>query len=330
MTTRFVFAGAVAAGLLASSPAGAHLTLTMPRPITLGGNGQKGPAPCGNTMPARLATKFRPGETIMVRWTETIPHVGRFRIAIDDDGRDFPNPMTRKDTNATLPVFIDGIDEKTVNANGPIMHEYALALPSRPCAACTLQVIQIMKVNPPYNPAPGADIYYACADLLIEGDPVDGGAPGAGRDAGVSDGPRAIDMVADARGGAGGTGGAGAGGAGGAAGMGGAAGAGSGGAGGGGAGGGAAGAGSGGAGAMGSGGAAPGAAGSRGPSAGQGGSAAPAEEMPGKSSKTSGGCAIGGGPSAGAPRLPGLLGLLCAGPFVVVGLRAPRRSRRRA
>jgi MYXO-CTERM domain-containing protein len=148
---------------------------------------------------------FRPGETIEVAFRETVTHVGHFRVAFDDDGKDFPNPMTRKDTNTTLPIFIDGIDEKTAPGRDDLDHKVKITFPDKPCTNCTLQVIQVMKVNPPYNPAANADIYYQCADIVLAGDPVppDGGAPAdAGADAAVVD----MGGVVDASTGAGGSG----------------------------------------------------------------------------------------------------------------------------
>src|SRR5262245_26179776 len=103
---------AVVLGVTAlASTAQAHIRLMLPVRSATNEMDQKGPPPCG-TQRARNPQTFKPGESIMVTWRETVPHVGHFRVAFDDDGRDFPAPMTRKDTNTTLPIFIDGIDEK--------------------------------------------------------------------------------------------------------------------------------------------------------------------------------------------------------------------------
>jgi MYXO-CTERM domain-containing protein len=164
--------------------ADAHITLRVPAPTTVANSGQKGPPPCGNVGAARKPQEFRPGQTIMVEWQETVPHVGRFRVAFDDDGKDFPNPMQRKDTNTTLPIFLDGLFEKT-SGGGNATHRQMITFPSKPCETCTLQVIQVMKVNPPYNTGANGDVYYQCADIVLKGEPMggapaDGGAPGGG------------------------------------------------------------------------------------------------------------------------------------------------------
>ncbi len=190
------------AGLFAgfTGSASAHITLKVPKARTTVA-GQKGPPPCG-TLGAANPQKFKAGETIMVEFEETVPHVGRFRIAFDDEGTDFPNPMTKKDTNATLPLFMDGLVEKAAAGRGAT-HRIPITFPNKPTAKGTLQVIQVMKVNPPYNVNADGDIYYQCADIVLEGEagPADGGAPA---DAGGTGG-------AGATGGAGGasTGGAG-------------------------------------------------------------------------------------------------------------------------
>src|SRR3954471_2464951 len=88
-----------------ASTAEAHVRLLFPMRNAAGDMDQKGPAPCGNNkvrVPNAKNT-FRPGETITVSWSETVLHVGHFRVAIDDDGRDFPAPTMRKETSATLP-----------------------------------------------------------------------------------------------------------------------------------------------------------------------------------------------------------------------------------
>src|SRR4051812_40240881 len=79
---------------IAAGAAQAHITLTTPKPWTVPATGQKGSAPCGNTMATKPATTYRPGESIMVTWDETIRHPGRFRIAFGEAGQTFPNPMT--------------------------------------------------------------------------------------------------------------------------------------------------------------------------------------------------------------------------------------------
>jgi MYXO-CTERM domain-containing protein len=173
---------------IAAGAAQAHITLKTPKPWTVATTGQKGPPPCGNTMPTRNPTTYRPGETIMVEWDETIKHPGRFRIAFAEQGQTVPNPMTVNDMSTALPIFIDGIDAKTGTAGGTPTHRRMITFPNKPCASCTLQLIQVMKVNPPYNATADNDVYYQCAAIILAGDPVagDGGAPAdAGSDGGA-------------------------------------------------------------------------------------------------------------------------------------------------
>jgi len=176
-----VAAFAALAALMLAAPAQAHITLRTPKPYTTPSSGQKGPPPCGTTLTNKMPTTYKPGETIMVQWDETIKHPGRFRIAIAKEGTTFPNPMTMMDTSTAMPVFIDGIDPKT-GTNGPASHTRMVTLPNEPCPNCILQLIQVMKVAPPYNAAADADVYYQCAALNIAGEvgPVDAGAPDSG------------------------------------------------------------------------------------------------------------------------------------------------------
>jgi hypothetical protein len=124
---------------------------------------------------------------------------------------DFPAPAARKETNTELPVFMDGLFEKT--KSGPMgLHQMSITFPNKPCANCMLQVIQIMKVDPPYDTTAGSDVYYQCADIVLEGEPMggggtDAGAPGGGADAGAGSGGSSGAGGSAATGGSSGTGG---------------------------------------------------------------------------------------------------------------------------
>ena len=63
-------------------------------------------------------------------------------------------------------VLLDGIEDK---AGGMYMAE--VELPDVDCDTCTLQLIQVMYDKPPYGD--GNDMYYQCADIVIEGSGVD-------------------------------------------------------------------------------------------------------------------------------------------------------------
>jgi hypothetical protein len=158
--------------LVGSMPdaASAHLNLTTPA-------SRYGPdvlktGPCGLAEGERTenVTYYEPGETIEVSWDEYIDHPGHYRIAFDPDGDDdFVDPSTVTELYSNETVLLDGIADE-----GPGERDYVatVTLPEVTCDNCTLQVIQVMYDKPPYT-TPGNDIYYQCADLVLQ----PGGAP---------------------------------------------------------------------------------------------------------------------------------------------------------
>jgi hypothetical protein len=170
--------------------ASAHIQITYPVPREGTATPQLKSQPCGttglnrSTNPARITT-FRPGETITVRWTETVGHPGHFRIAFLQNGNAFTDPTSYTDIQATpvLPVLKDGIADM---AQTGTMYMTQVTLPQVECNNCTLQVIQVMTDKPPFSPSPpvgtGDDVYHQCADLILSYG--DGGTPtpDAGRD----------------------------------------------------------------------------------------------------------------------------------------------------
>jgi hypothetical protein len=171
---------------LVAAPALAHIELTFPPPRypNNGVNDEKNKAcPCGDgpggqfceraiTSDANRSTTvtpLRPGATITIRWTETIGHRGRYRVAFDDDGADLA------DFNAHIlgdtPDPSDGTGQRTMT----------VTLPSTPCTTCTLQLIQDMNGNdaaPVLDPS-GDPTYFQCADIVLSDDAPDAGAPDA-------------------------------------------------------------------------------------------------------------------------------------------------------
>lgn len=149
-------------------------------------------SPCGGSCDSRSdrVSVFEPGETITVRWDETINHPGHYRIAFDDDGSDdFADPADFDDIQdpPVLPVLLDGIADK----NGGI-YEVQVTLPDVECENCTLQLIQMMtEKGPTYG---DNDLYYRCADLALRSggggspDAGNGGPPDAGGGGGGDDG----------------------------------------------------------------------------------------------------------------------------------------------
>lgn len=170
----FLFLGVLAAALLPGSVARAHIALIAPAPRT---SLQKD-GPCGQTGGVRGATVgvFEPGQTITVRWTETVDHTSHYRIAFDVDGDDdFVPPTDRDDLYNSSTVLVDAIPDGSGGT-----YAQTVTLPNIECERCTLQLIQVMY---------GSGNYFQCADIAIRRaggpGPSDAGA-GAGSDAGVA------------------------------------------------------------------------------------------------------------------------------------------------
>jgi len=111
-----------------------------------------------------------------VRWTETVPHEGHFRIAFLQDGQNFPVP-TGIQMPAVAPVLVDGIPDPS---GGKSDWSAEITLPNVECTNCTLQLMQVMSTSPPYQ---ANDFYFQCADLIL----ASGGA-GSGGSGGTSGG----------------------------------------------------------------------------------------------------------------------------------------------
>lgn len=186
---RFACGGALALlTSLAAVHASAHLRLEAPAPrydethLKYGPCGM-GPSDARSTDPARITT-LAAGSTITVRWVETVDHdPAHYRIMFGPAGQtDLVDPSGYDDTTTVYPELLDGIPDAEVEGE----HTYSaeVTLPSEPCDACVLQVIQVMHDKPPWGPEGGDDIYYQCADLVLTepgtGPASSGGAPSAG------------------------------------------------------------------------------------------------------------------------------------------------------
>src|SRR5688572_6503053 len=115
-----------------ASIAQAHFRLTKPASWIMEdglGDPQKA-GPCGTNAltpgtPTNAVTTFRPGETIMVEWAETIPHPGHFRISLARDRADLMDPAIQTDNNCNYaagsvsadnheyPVLMDNLFPRT-------------------------------------------------------------------------------------------------------------------------------------------------------------------------------------------------------------------------
>jgi MYXO-CTERM domain-containing protein len=158
-----------ALALCLSSTAQAHIELVSPAPRTLD---QKA-GPCGAAGSVRgPAQTFQPGETITVEWDETVDHPGHYRLSFDLDGNDFQNPNQPDDN---YPETL--VDQITDKSGGSYSQE--ITFPDQECDNCTLQLMQIMTTNVPYN-----SFYFACSDIVLSngapGSPDAGGGGGGG------------------------------------------------------------------------------------------------------------------------------------------------------
>lgn len=159
--------------LLLSGTASAHVTLTSPAPRTT--ENKTGPCGVGATRGTNVAT-FAPGEMITVEWDETVDHPGHYRIAFDNDGDDvFVNPNNPNDNFAF--TLMEPIADKVGGH-----YTQSIKLPTTPCSNCTLQLMQIMTTQVPYN-----SFYYQCADITIgDGDGAGSEDGGGGTTGGCS------------------------------------------------------------------------------------------------------------------------------------------------
>src|SRR5688572_25050516 len=134
----------------AARTAEAHFVLLDP-PSWTNENGLGDPqkdTPCGGEggTPTGVVTTFRAGETITVRWRETIYHPGHWRIALSDNRADFVDPIVSVDNNgvstgATIqdppvaPVLLDGLFPRSGGGSSGTTFEQEITLPNEPCAS---------------------------------------------------------------------------------------------------------------------------------------------------------------------------------------------------
>jgi hypothetical protein len=134
--------------LLAPSLALAHARLVAPPPRTT--TILKTP-PCGGIARTSTPVTLTAGEPLQVDWVETIDHPGHYELAISPaDDLGFVTLL------GNIPdfSFASGATERAYSTT--------IQVPSTPCDACTLQLIQFMSDHPP-----GSQYYYSCADIRI-------------------------------------------------------------------------------------------------------------------------------------------------------------------
>jgi len=106
--------------------------------------------PCGGVARTARSTIFSAGQTIEVRFEETINHPGHYRIAFSP----------ADDLNFDSYVLVDNIPDNTNTG----FYTQEITIPMEICSACTLQLIQVMTTSP--TPLP-SDYYYSCSDIQI-------------------------------------------------------------------------------------------------------------------------------------------------------------------
>jgi hypothetical protein len=189
---------------MVAAEASAHVCMVAPL-SRVGANCTSGSpqkdGPCGIADRGSNVTVFRPGETITVKLNETIGHESHYRIAFNPSGDDFEDPTSKDDKNGEHPfVLKDNITDEAVDDgfpdNASITQSVQVTLPSMLCENCTLQLIQVMYDkggngfggdDGPGGKADNDDIYYACADIALRGEPV-----GPGADGGVTTGDASV------------------------------------------------------------------------------------------------------------------------------------------
>ena len=162
--------GAPALSRYGTAPDDRHVCLVFPTPRVgadcTAGSPQK-VGPCGLEGRDNV-TQFTPGETITVRFNETIDHPSHFRIAFNPNGDAFPDPRSVDDKSGGPLVLFDGItDEEEAE------QQIGITFPNVECTRCTLQLIQVM-YDKGVNGFGGRnaqggndDIYYSCADIVL-------------------------------------------------------------------------------------------------------------------------------------------------------------------
>ena len=153
---RLVALGLGAMVLISASGAAAHIELDSPAVRVAGmKTGPCGAASSRATDPAKI-TIIKPGQTVTIRWHETIAHPGFFRIAFSEDGTTFPTDPSDPPQAAAFPVL--AIIPKVA---GQTSYSADITMPDMECDSCSIQLIQYMQQHspPPY--------YYQCADIVL-------------------------------------------------------------------------------------------------------------------------------------------------------------------
>ena len=175
MTSKLLSVLVVSAATFLAADASAHIDLKTPLSRTDNDDAAQKTGPCEGA-PAGDRTELTAGETFSVTWDETIQHPGHFRIAINQDGDDFPTTDVLADFDDISGNGIILVETEGDTANTGYSHD--ITVPDVNCDNCTLQLIQVMTTAGTIDL--GEDLYYRCADISITGASGDGGAGGSG------------------------------------------------------------------------------------------------------------------------------------------------------
>jgi len=137
-----------------STHSSAHAVLTDPQ--SRDGADANKTGPCGTAAIKYGANTYTPGQTITVKWNETVNHPGCFVVEWS------------KDNNATF-TNLATVKHTTVGAT-PRPYSTTVTLPTGDCQNCTLRLIQHMLASdtaacPPATPAAGS-LYFSCAQMV--------------------------------------------------------------------------------------------------------------------------------------------------------------------
>jgi hypothetical protein len=197
---------------LAARPVAAHIHLLEPlsRTDNMRGDPQK-TRHCGDSAVTRIAsrvTTYAPGQTVTVKWAETINHKGWYRISFQANGETFRippasngaagdgSPSNYPTEDLTGMVDPGGTGSIILKDRIPTAtHQWDITFPNIECSNCTLQLIMMMTDNKPYDAdvttdADANDLYYQCADITLSANAPDAGVV-SGADAGTGAGPDA-------------------------------------------------------------------------------------------------------------------------------------------
>lgn len=162
----------MAVSFASPSSAAAHVCMDFPvsrvgADCTAGSFQKLGPCPVAR---GTNLSVFRPGETITVRFRETIDHPSHYRIAFDPNGERFRDPVTVDDTKNDYPhILVDAIPDAD-----EAIQEVRITFPNVETETGTLQLVQVMhdKGDNGFGGSSGSptdndDLYYSCADIAL-------------------------------------------------------------------------------------------------------------------------------------------------------------------